>query len=67
IRLREDGVDIPIIALTANIYKEDSERYLAIGIDYCVAKPVKLDELDQLIHTYSNSVNQEGGELPHLQ
>ncbi|MET0102492.1 MAG: ATP-binding protein [Sedimenticola sp.] len=67
IRLREDGVDIPIIALTANIYKEDAERYLASGIDYCVAKPVKLDELDQLIHTYSNSVNQEGGELPHLQ
>ncbi|MES9957959.1 MAG: ATP-binding protein, partial [Sedimenticola sp.] len=67
VRLREDGVDIPIIALTANIYKEDAERYLASGIDYCVAKPVKLDELDQLIHTYSNSVNQEGGELPHLQ
>ncbi|MES9960978.1 MAG: ATP-binding protein [Sedimenticola sp.] len=67
VRLREDGVDIPIIALTANIYKEDADRYLASGIDYCVAKPVKLDELDQLIHTYSNSVNQEGGELPHLQ
>ncbi|MET0087571.1 MAG: ATP-binding protein [Sedimenticola sp.] len=64
VRLREDGVDIPIIALTANIYKEDADRYLASGIDYCVAKPVKLDELDQLIHTYSNSVNEKAGSYP---
>jgi signal transduction histidine kinase/CheY-like chemotaxis protein len=51
-RLRDMGIDIPIIALTANIFKEDVDRYLASGMDYCVAKPVNIDALERLIHTY---------------
>jgi CheY-like chemotaxis protein/nitrogen-specific signal transduction histidine kinase len=50
--LRRSGVTIPIIALTANIFKEDVERYLASGMTHCVSKPVDMAQLEQLIHTF---------------
>jgi PAS domain S-box-containing protein len=31
--------DRPIVALTANAFRADSERYLAAGMDACLAKP----------------------------
>ncbi|WP_324677798.1 PAS domain-containing protein [Hymenobacter sp. GOD-10R] len=36
----------PIIALTANAFRSDNERYLAAGINDCIAKP--FDELELL-------------------
>ncbi len=39
----------PIIALTANCMPEDIERYLAIGMNDSIAKPIKLDEFYQTI------------------
>ncbi|MBC8085003.1 MAG: response regulator, partial [Hymenobacter sp.] len=36
----------PIIALTANAFRADNERYLAAGMDECLAKP--FDEADLL-------------------
>jgi two-component system, sensor histidine kinase and response regulator len=36
---------IPVVALTANAYKEDRERCLAVGMDDHLAKPVQPEEL----------------------
>ncbi len=51
-RLRSGGVTIPIIAVTANIFKEDVDRYMGIGMTYCVSKPVDMTQLEHLIHTF---------------
>lgn len=37
--LREQGVKVPIIALTANIFSEDNKRIIANGISGVVLKP----------------------------
>jgi signal transduction histidine kinase/ActR/RegA family two-component response regulator len=37
--------NIPIIALTANAYEEDRKRYLSMGMDACLGKPFKRQEL----------------------
>jgi signal transduction histidine kinase/CheY-like chemotaxis protein len=36
---------IPIIAMTANVFKEDIEKYRSIGIDDHIGKPLDFDEV----------------------
>jgi len=38
-----------IIALTANAFKEDIERYLCNGMDYYLSKPLKTNDLKSLL------------------
>lgn len=35
----------PIIALTANLMKEDREKYIKEGMDFVIGKPISFDEL----------------------
>ena len=42
-----------IIALTANALKGDRERFLAVGMDDYLSKPVRLEDLATAIETYS--------------
>ena len=45
IRKDENLKDIPIIALTANAFKDELEKYRQFGMDDCLSKPFNADEL----------------------
>jgi two-component system cell cycle response regulator DivK len=49
-----DLINIPIVALTANVMKGDRERTLSVGCDGYIQKPVDVDELPKLISHYLN-------------
>jgi signal transduction histidine kinase/DNA-binding response OmpR family regulator len=43
---------IPIIAMTANVFREDIEKCLAAGMNAHVCKPLDLDEVLVMLRTY---------------
>jgi CheY-like chemotaxis protein len=43
---------IPIIAMTANVFKEDIEKCLAAGMDSHVGKPLEMNELRATLRQY---------------
>ena len=45
-------MNVPIVALTANVMKGDRERTLAVGCDGYIQKPVDVDELPNQISHY---------------
>ncbi len=50
--LREKGFDLPIIALTANVMKGDSEKCAEAGCDGFLSKPVEVEKLFELLGTF---------------
>lgn len=48
----ETDTVIPIIAMTANVFKEDIERCKEAGMDDHIGKPVDLDDLIQKLYMY---------------
>lgn len=52
IRLNRQFDRIPIIALTANVFKEDHERCLALGMNDILTKPVDDERLFQTIDNW---------------
>ena len=63
IRLLEQktGMHVPIYALTANAMKGDRERYLSIGMDGYLAKPIRASELDQLLEEVASTATHKNG------
>jgi CheY-like chemotaxis protein/nitrogen-specific signal transduction histidine kinase len=47
--LSEPTRSVRIIALTANVMAEDFTAYAAAGMDACIAKPLRMDELNSLL------------------
>ena len=46
---------VPIVAMTANVFKEDIEKCLASGMNDHLGKPLDFDELMDVLHTYLNA------------
>ncbi|MEI6825276.1 MAG: response regulator, partial [Desulfuromonadales bacterium] len=57
------GIDphIPIIAMTAHVFSDDRERFLAAGIDYHITKPIDLEDLYRQIEELCGSTANAGG------
>lgn len=52
LKSRYGNKEIPIIAMTANVYKEDKARCFEAGMVDFVAKPIKIDEIKRVLMTY---------------
>jgi len=48
-QLRDQGVSIPMVAITAYASEQDRQRCKDIGIDEVMTKPILLDALDKMI------------------
>lgn len=53
--VRHAGIDVPIIALTANVMREDHQRYLQAGCQTLLAKPIVQQEFYAMIRQYSRA------------
>ncbi len=51
-RIREMGVRVPIVAMTANAFKEDVEACKKAGMQDHISKPIDVDELYQKVGKY---------------
>ncbi|MEM6291338.1 MAG: ATP-binding protein [Myxococcota bacterium] len=58
--IREAGVTIPIIALTASVLQEDRIRARATGMDDFLAKPVNLATLREMLSHWLNPARRSG-------
>ena len=52
IRALPEGAEVPIIAMTANVFDEDRERCIAAGMDGHIGKPVDADVLYATLHRW---------------
>eukprot|EP01112_Ceratiomyxa_fruticulosa_P014465 TRINITY_DN4141_c0_g1_i4.p1 TRINITY_DN4141_c0_g1~~TRINITY_DN4141_c0_g1_i4.p1 ORF type:complete len:1220 (-),score=281.12 TRINITY_DN4141_c0_g1_i4:139-3798(-) len=57
---------IPVIAMTANAFKEDEAKCLNAGMDAYLSKPIKIAELRSVIGKWSNQIKENLKPLPPL-
>lgn len=57
--MRNAGIGCPIIALTANVMKEDIDTYLQSGFDSTLAKPIQNQLFHKTLNQYLNRAKSE--------
>ncbi|AMO48022.1 Two-component system, NarL family, capsular synthesis sensor histidine kinase RcsC [Enterobacter sp. FY-07] len=55
-RIRQLGLTLPVIGVTANALAEEKQRCLESGMDSCLSKPVTLDVIRQTLAVYAARV-----------
>ncbi|WP_312212255.1 two-component system sensor histidine kinase RcsC [Pseudescherichia sp.] len=55
-RIRQLGLTLPVVGVTANALAEEKQRCLESGMDSCLSKPVTLDVLEQTLAIYAERV-----------
>lgn len=61
--IRHAGIDVPIIALTANVMREDHQRYLEAGCQALLGKPIVQHDFYAIIRQYTRKDKQLEDEL----
>lgn len=64
--LRHSGIDCPIIALTANIMKEDVDKYMALGFNDTLAKPIQLQSFYKKLTFYLEQGTHGNNDMDNL-
>ncbi len=59
-RIRQLGLTLPVIGVTANALAEEKQRCLESGMDSCLSKPVTLDVIKQTLTVYAERVRKSG-------
>jgi CheY-like chemotaxis protein len=49
--LRNKNNKKPVIAVTGNVFKDDIEKYLEVGINEIISKPYKITTLIEIINS----------------
>ena len=60
-RIRQLGLTLPVVGVTANALAEEKQRCLESGMDSCLSKPVTLDVLKQTLTVYAERVRKTRG------
>jgi len=60
-RIRQLGLTLPVVGVTANALAEEKQRCLESGMDSCLSKPVTLDVLQQTLALYADRVRKTRG------
>jgi signal transduction histidine kinase len=53
-RIKLVNADLPVIALSGNVMRDDVEKYLKEGFDIVLGKPIKKEDLEKLITQISS-------------
>ena len=53
-QIREQGNEIPIIAVTGNAMNRTPEEFIALGINDFLPKPIDFDKLVELVKKWTN-------------
>ncbi|MBO5473887.1 MAG: response regulator [Lachnospiraceae bacterium] len=59
---REDAVEVPIIAMSANAFADDMDQSLEAGMDAHISKPLNVEELIATIGRYCKGRKEQAGE-----